>query len=443
MKKVTVVMTIGVIFTLMAFNLSYAQDELTVIGSLEGEFERAWGLAFSEDGGFAYVPDKGPEEGPIVHIINITDPANPTSMTPIQITSDKTREGWGVKVVGDFLYVAAFKAGLYIYDIGNPMAPVFVGSFYVEDGSESRGVFVKDGIAFIADAWKGLRIVDVSTPQSPTELALYNTSSDLLSADAEFHDVKVVGNFAYCAAGDQGIVIVDVSTPDSPAGVGSCCDKATIGEGSWGRGIDVCGNYAYLSDNQAGLRIADISNPAAPYEVGFFVFGGELWKVKAAGNSVFVPYSGKFFVLDVSDPANPIELANGTLVSSGQAVLIKEDYAYIVTGSSLLIFDVGTYLAVDDHGNHERLPSDFILRQNYPNPFNPGTTIEYELAKSDWVNLKIYDITGKEVANLVNAEMGAGLHRIYWSSDGLTAGIYCYTISVNGITQTKKLVLLK
>ncbi|MBU4446267.1 hypothetical protein KJ656_14495, partial [bacterium] len=178
MKKVTAVMTIGVIFTLMAFNFGYGQDVLTEIGRLEGEFERAWGLAFSEDGGFAYVPAKGPAAGPIVHIINIAEPSNPTTtgMTPIQITSDKTQEAWGVKVVGNYLYVAAYKAGLYIYDIGNPMAPVFVGSFIADDGSsESREVFVKDGIAYIADAWKGLRIVDVSNPESPTELALYNT----------------------------------------------------------------------------------------------------------------------------------------------------------------------------------------------------------------------------------------------------------------------------
>lgn len=442
MKKV-------MIFVLLAFGFGYAQDVLTEIGRVEGEFERAYGLAFSEDGNFAYIPAKG-QTGPIVHIINITDPSNPTTtgMTPIQITSDKTPEAWGVKVVGDLLYVAAFKDGLYIYDISTPTVPVFVGSFFdeiAETKSESREVFVKDGVAYIAEAWQGLRMVDVSDPTEPVQLALYNTSSDINESDAEFHDVKVVGNYAYSAAGDQGLVIVDVRDPSNPAGVGACCDKATIGEGSWGRGVDVYGNYAYLGDNYTGLRIADISDPEEPYEVGSFVLSDELsdelWKVKAVGSRVFVPYSDKFYVLDVSTPANPIELANGSLVGRGQAVLIKGNYAYVTTYTSFFIFDVSSYLAIRDE--EPEIPINYQLHQNYPNPFNSATTIEYELKEPGWVNLKVYDIHGKEVVSLVNDEIGVGLHRVNWFPTGLASGIYFYTISVNEITQTRKLIFLR
>lgn len=442
MKKI-MVMIIGVtIVLLLVFGISYAQD-ITEIGRLEGEFERAWGLAFSSDGGFAYVPGKT-ESNPTVWIINIMSPSAPTLLGTIEIPNPDSQspEAWGVKVVGNYLYVAAFKCGLWIYDITNPISPVEKGSY--TDGMESREVFIAGNYAYVADAWNGLRIFNIENPGSPTQVALYNTSSDLAGENAEFHDVKVVGNYAYCAGGNMGIVIVDVTNPESPQGKSYCCDKATIGEGSWARGIDVSGNYAYLGDNNTGLRIADISDPAAPYEVGFYILGGELWKMQAIGDRAFLPYGGNLIILNVSDPANPTEVASAQLSGGGQAGLLKESFFYVTTSSSLFIFDVTPYLTgVEEKENPEAFPVGYTLHQNYPNPFNAATAIEYELAKAGKVSLKVFDINGQEVANLVYSEMDAGLHKVYWTPSRLASGVYFITISVNEFTQTRKLMFMK
>jgi hypothetical protein len=88
-------------------------------------------------------------------------------------------------------------------------------------------------------------------------------------------------------------------------------------------------------------------------------------------------------------------------------------------------------------------PDAYLLGQNYPNPFNPGTTIPFELAEAAFVSLKVYNILGAEVANLVNAEVRAGSHAIRFDASGLASGIYFYRLQVGSRAATKKLLLMK
>jgi hypothetical protein len=87
-------------------------------------------------------------------------------------------------------------------------------------------------------------------------------------------------------------------------------------------------------------------------------------------------------------------------------------------------------------------PNDFLLQQNYPNPFNPSTRIEYFLPRSERVALKIYDLEGREVANLVDGLRSAGWHSVIFNGAELANGVYLYRLQVSGFVQTKKLVIL-
>ncbi|MDZ7723834.1 MAG: T9SS type A sorting domain-containing protein [candidate division KSB1 bacterium] len=89
------------------------------------------------------------------------------------------------------------------------------------------------------------------------------------------------------------------------------------------------------------------------------------------------------------------------------------------------------------------LPQEYALNQNYPNPFNPSTTIEFALPKSGKVNLVVYDIMGRTVANLVQDSMEAGHHKITFDASKLTSGVYFYKLSAGDFTETKKFMLLK
>ena len=87
--------------------------------------------------------------------------------------------------------------------------------------------------------------------------------------------------------------------------------------------------------------------------------------------------------------------------------------------------------------------ANFELKQNYPNPFNPSTEIKFALPSSDIVTLKVYDITGKEVATLLNGKMDQGIHSITFNASGLSSGIYFYRITTSKFTDVKKMSLIK
>ena len=86
---------------------------------------------------------------------------------------------------------------------------------------------------------------------------------------------------------------------------------------------------------------------------------------------------------------------------------------------------------------------EYSLSQNYPNPFNPSTEINYTLAKSGNVTLKVYNLLGSEVATLVNGFMEAGKHSVKFDANDITSGIYFYTIKADNFTSTRKMILMK
>ena len=91
----------------------------------------------------------------------------------------------------------------------------------------------------------------------------------------------------------------------------------------------------------------------------------------------------------------------------------------------------------------EVVPTEFALYQNYPNPFNPTTTIRYQLPKESEVAIKIYDMLGSEVLELLNEQKEAGIYEVEFNADNLSSGTYIYRIIADNIVQTKKMILLK
>jgi hypothetical protein len=88
-------------------------------------------------------------------------------------------------------------------------------------------------------------------------------------------------------------------------------------------------------------------------------------------------------------------------------------------------------------------PAGIQLNQNYPNPFNPSTTISFSVPKKSHVLLKIYDLIGREVAELVNKELPAGSYTSQWNAVHAASGIYFYRLQAGSLIETKKLVLLR
>lgn len=88
-------------------------------------------------------------------------------------------------------------------------------------------------------------------------------------------------------------------------------------------------------------------------------------------------------------------------------------------------------------------PEEFSLRQNHPNPFNPMTTISYHLPGARKVQLVVYDVFGREVAKLIEAEQSAGMHEVAFDASHLSSGFYLYTLRAGSFAVTKEMLLMK
>jgi hypothetical protein len=93
--------------------------------------------------------------------------------------------------------------------------------------------------------------------------------------------------------------------------------------------------------------------------------------------------------------------------------------------------------------NNNETVKEYRLEQNYPNPFNPTTNITYSIPKETFVNIKVYDVLGKEIMTLVNGRESAGTKVVVVDASNLPSGIYFYTINAGSFSDTKKMVLVK
>lgn len=89
------------------------------------------------------------------------------------------------------------------------------------------------------------------------------------------------------------------------------------------------------------------------------------------------------------------------------------------------------------------IPKIISLYQNYPNPFNPSTTIEFFLPKTEYVEIKVYNILGKEVATIVSKKLNQGNHTYQFDGKNLASGVYYYRIQSGEFHQVKKMIHLK
>ncbi len=89
------------------------------------------------------------------------------------------------------------------------------------------------------------------------------------------------------------------------------------------------------------------------------------------------------------------------------------------------------------------LPANIALNQNYPNPFNPTTNIRFELAEAGHTTLTVYDLTGRQVAVLLNEQRNAGAHTLTFDASSLASGVYIYRLQSAGQTLTRSMTLIK
>jgi len=114
-------------------------------------------------------------------------------------------------------------------------------------------------------------------------------------------------------------------------------------------------------------------------------------------------------------------------------------YKIVPRGNS----DFGTRLVGIQEDRGAFVPKEFSLMQNYPNPFNPSTTISYNLPSQGNVTLKVFNMLGQQIRELVNQYQAAGHYTLRFDAAGLPSGVYLYRLSTDAGALTKKMLVIK
>lgn len=117
-------------------------------------------------------------------------------------------------------------------------------------------------------------------------------------------------------------------------------------------------------------------------------------------------------------------------------------FGYAGIGPANIYFNMENLVTGINQTSNE-LPSAFSLEQNYPNPFNPVTNIKFSVPKNGLVKLAVYDITGREVAKLVDQSLTPGSYTYGFDASGLSSGIYLYSLTASEFSSVKKMILIK
>lgn len=139
----------------------------------------------------------------------------------------------------------------------------------------------------------------------------------------------------------------------------------------------------------------------------------------------------------------PVTINRYEIITNGFNFTFNPEYGNPFNGSKTVNSGNGPTESSHISTINSNIPSEFSISQNYPNPFNPETKIDFSLPVDSKVNIKVYDITGKSVAELINGNYSAGTHTVNFNGSNLSSGIYFYTITAGSYIKTNKMILNK
>jgi hypothetical protein len=125
--------------------------------------------------------------------------------------------------------------------------------------------------------------------------------------------------------------------------------------------------------------------------------------------------------------------------------IVRRDELPLNPGSYFIVDDLafGIGSLVPEATAEQAIPAVFLLHQNYPNPFNSTTTIRYDVSQAAPVQLTVYDLLGREVANLASGPHAAGSYTVTWNAANFPSGMYLCRMNARAFSQTQKMMLVK
>jgi len=332
----------------------------------------------------------------------------------------------------------------YHVDMSDPLDPVrgAVGDSYFS----SFGLDCRDGRAYVAANWDGVRVLDVSSP---------DTISTVCQTDIDDAKVRTVqaadGGYCYAAGSDSegddvALWVFDTSDPDTAVVVGEWLDAG----GGYANGVTVAGDVAYMC-GRGRLYILDVSNPLAPVTVGSTRVPGKMWDVAVGeGYAYLAGEYGGFFVVDVGDPSDPRivgQYCGPGLYDGAMGLCAWGENIYVLGNGD--VFVLGRHCADDtgvtSPGTAEPSGARLVCA---PNPFTRQAEIAFELPEPGRVQLALYDVAGRLVSEVVDGWRPAGRFSATWdgrdaSGREVATGVYFARLTAGEETVTGKVVVVR
>ncbi len=402
----------------------------------------------------------------------IVDITNPDSAC---VVGEFCRPGYATTLIrsGNRFLIGGYNRGLEFAEIDANDSLVSTG--YASTNDPITGMAIYNNYLYATDYHQGLIYHLDSLATRPPDTML--TQHDLM------HDIAVSGHYAYIVGENRKFCIVDLAIPTAPAIVCSLAfnwfpykivvngDYAYLGGSEYplriynianpahpvlidstysffNQSFAVQNNFVYIV-NGSGLTILNVNNPGAPTIVGSY---SQRWwanDIAVSGNYAFITngrpggnYQNRLSVVNIANPAAPRLVGYYNTFDPASGILVSGDTVYLAAGQEFGIYDCSQALGVVDRSS-ESIPASFELKPNYPNPFNATTELKYSIAHEGKVSLKIFDITGREVAKLIDFHQNPGEYVVHFDGKSLSSGTYFARLQAGEFSQTQKLVLLK
>lgn len=393
---------------------------------------------------------------------NISDSANiyEVDFFPTTINFSDPDQGvlWKeMKVYSHYAYVVseADTSGVEIYDLQYlPDTVLFVKKFTAPGHRSTHSVSQEGHYLYLngsnASFGQGIAVLDLIDPVNPVLRGKWNTRY--------VHDCRVLRDTIFAMnINDGNVTVIDAGNKDSLKTISQWLNLPNPSPHN--NALTSDRKYLYSTDEVGAIprlikiwNIQDLTNVTQvstwqPTNITTSI----VHNVEIYGDTaVIAHYTAGVRVLDISNPAQPSEIAwydtypsNNGNTYTGCWGVYKFPSGKIAASdmkTGLYVLKVGNSVGINDYNN---TADDYSLGQNYPNPFNPKTIIRYSISENNFVNLKVYDILGNEVSELVNKKQTTGNYQIEFNGESLSSGIYFYRLTSGEFVETKRMILLK
>ncbi len=319
------------------------------------------------------------------------------------VPEGRTHQIW-LSEDGNFAFVATETNGqnyafnLHIYDIKDRTAPKQITTWTSHVDASIHNVFVKGEYLYIAYYTEGFRVLDISDPYHPVEVAFYDT-----------YTVPTIPLFA----GAWGVY------PYFPSGKIAVSDMNT-------------GLYIFNVTPKKGGRVTGVVRDAQNQSP----LNGVIVTVHETGRKDTTDGTGRY-EFGTAEGKHAVTFTKSGYIAKTETLTTKPR---MLDSVNISLVPAGGTVNVEQRSH---TPHMFRLSENYPNPFNPSTTISFSLPAESHATLRIYNSLGQLIATLIDRPLAAGTYAVPFDAANHSSGVYFYTLNAGANAAARKMVLSK